>query len=317
MDRFDSLQAFVRVVETGSFAEAPRQLGLSTSAVSKRVSYLEETLSVQLLHRTTRNVNVTDLGSVFYERATEIIALMSEAEWLMQQGRRAPVGHLRISSPTSFGMMHVAPALCEFHKLYPSIKIEIILNDRVINPVEEGFDVCLQDVGPRLGSMIERRLFPLQRIVCASPQYAAAHGLPRHPHELAEHACIHYSYLESGNAWRFEGPEGPVEVAIDPIFSTNNGRIMLETAVEGTCIAVLPTFLALPELQRGALEVIFSAYTVAPIYLSAVYPRRKHLASKVKLLLDFFSERFGPEPPWDRELARLLAAKGVDMSRDS
>ncbi len=286
MDRFDCLQAFVRVVETGSFAETARQLGLRTSTVSKRVSHLETSLDAQLLHRTTRSVSVTEIGSLFYERAVELVALMQEAEGVVKQGRIEVSGLLRISSPTSFGALHLSPALCTFLEQYPALQLEVILNDRVVNPIEEGFDVCLQDVGERLGSMIERRLFPLRRVVCASPQYVATRGAPQHPHELSQHACIHYSYLESGYTWRFEHPQGPISVTIEPFFRTNNGHIMLEAAQEGKGIAVLPTFLALPALQSGALVTLLSEYTFAPIYLSAIYPRRKHLPTKVKLLLD-------------------------------
>jgi DNA-binding transcriptional LysR family regulator len=302
MDRFDCLQAFVRVAETESFAETARQLGLSPSAVTKRISHLEERLGVQLLRRTTRSVRATELGCLFYERAVELVTLMQEAEGIMHQERIEVAGQLRISSPTSFGMMHLSPALCTFQGQHPALQLEVILSDRGVNPIEEGFDVCLLDVGPRQGSMVERRLFPLRRVVCAAPTYVAAHGAPGHPRELSQHACIHYSYLESGQTWRFEASEGPIAVTIHPSFSTNNGRIMLEAALEGKGIAVLPTFLAVEELKRGDLVVLLSDFTFATLYLSAIYPRRKHLPSKVRLLLDFLAERFGPEPPWDREL---------------
>ena len=202
--------------------------------------------------------------------------------------------------------MHLSPALCAFQEQHPALRLEVILNDRVVNPIDEGFDVCLQDVGPRQGSMIERRLFPLHRVVCASPQYVTIHGAPRHPHELSDHACIHYSYLESGQTWRFEHREGAISVAIQPSFSTNNGRIMLEAAQAGKGIAVLPTFLAIEALKRGTLVILLSDFTFATIYLSAIYPRRKHLPTKVRLLLDFISRYFGPETPWDCELKNYV-----------
>lgn len=307
MDRFDCLQAFVRVAETGGFAETARQLGLSTSAVSKRISYLEETLGAQLLRRTTRSVSVTELGSLFYERAVELVALMQEAEAIVQQRLIEAVGHLRISSPTSFGMIHLSPALCEFQEQHPALQLEIILNDRIINPIEEGFDLCLQDGGSQLESIVERRLFPLRLVVCASPQYVTQHGAPQHPRELPQHACIHYSYMGWGHTWRFEHPDGPVSVTIEPVLSTNNGPIMLDVARAGKGIALLPTFLVVPELRRGSLVTLLPDFAFETIYLSAVYPWRKHLPSKVRLLLDFLAERFGPEPPWDRELMQLSA----------
>lgn len=307
MDRFESLHAFVRVAETESFAAAARQLHLTTSAVSKRVKQLEEALHVQLLQRTTRKVSVTDLGRAFYERALEIVTLMEEAEWCVQQARMAPAGRLRVSSPTSFGVLHLAPALCDLHDQYPALQFELILNDRLVNPVDEGFDVSLQDVGPRPGSMIERRLFPLRRVVCAAPQYLAIHGTPQHPQELVHHACIQYSYLESSHTWEFEHPEGPVAVQIIPFLSTNNGRIMLDAAVRGKGIAVLPTFVAVNDLLHGTLVALLPPFSVPTLTLSAVYPRRQHLATKVGLLLGFLATRFGPEPPWDQQLAPLLA----------
>ena len=310
MDRFECLQAFVRVAETESFAETARQLGLSPSAVTKRIAHLEERLGAQLLRRTTRSVRATELGCLFYERAVELVTLMHEAEGIAQHERIEVAGGLRMSSPTSFGMMHLSPALCAFNEQHPALHLEVILQDRVIDPIEEGFDVCLQDVGPRQGSMVERRLFPLHRVVCAAPQYMATHGAPGHPRELSQHACIHYSYLESGQTWRFEHPDGPIAVTIQPAFSTNNGRIMLEAAQAGKGIAVLPTFLAIDALKRGDLVVLLADFTFATIYLSAIYPRRKHLPAKVRLLLDFLAERFGPEPPWDRELRRLAIHEG-------
>jgi DNA-binding transcriptional LysR family regulator len=306
MDRFDSLQAFVRVAETGSFAAAARQLGLTTSAVSKRVTQLEACLGVRLLQRTTRHVRVTDLGSLFYERAVEIVTLLDDAIGTVQHGQATPAGLLRLSSPTSFGMLHVAPALGDFHAQYPALTLEILLHDRVVNPVEEGFDVCLQDAGPRPGSMVERRLFPLRRVVCAAPQYLATHGTPRVPHEVTHHACIQYSYLESGSVWHFDSPAGPIPVPIDPILRTNNGHIMLDAAVQGQGIAVLPTFLAAHDLHRGALVVLLPDFPFPALTLSAVYPRRKQVPAKVKLLLDFLVARFGTEPVWDRELAPLV-----------
>jgi DNA-binding transcriptional LysR family regulator len=171
MDRIDNLQAFVRVVETGSFAEAARQLGVTTSAISKRVNQIEAMLEAQLLRRTTRKLTPTDLGSTYYERAAEIITLFEDAEQSIRKGQVKPVGRLRVSSPTSFGVLHLAPAICQFHDRFPSLRIEVILNDRAVNPVEEGFDVSLQDLGKRPGSMVERKLFPIRRVVCASPAY--------------------------------------------------------------------------------------------------------------------------------------------------
>jgi DNA-binding transcriptional LysR family regulator len=237
----------------------------------------------------------------------EIVTLVDEAQWVVQQGRMVPSGHLRLSSPTSFGALHLAPALCEFNAQYPGIKLEVILNDRVINPVDEGFDVCLQDVGERPGSMIERRLFPLRRVVCAAPPYVARYGSPTHPRDLIAHRCIHYSYLESGYFWRFESTEGRMAVPINPFLSTNNGRIMLDAVLQGKGIAVLPTFLASPDLQSGAVVPLLLDFPFPTLHLSAVYPRRRYLPSKVKVLVDFLAARFGPEPSWDRDLTFLRA----------
>jgi DNA-binding transcriptional LysR family regulator len=300
MDRIDNLQAFVRVVETGSFAEAARQLGVTTSAISKRVNQIEAMLEAQLLRRTTRKLTPTDLGSTYYERAAEILTLFEDAEQSIRKGQVTPVGRLRVSSPTSFGVLHLAPAICQFHDRFPSLRIEVILNDRAVNPVEEGFDVSLQDLGKRPGSMVERKLFPIRRVVCASPAYLQRRGVPRHPNELVRHDCVHYSYLESGDEWRFESASGPVSVKIEPYLSTNNGGIMHDAVLSGKGIAVLPTFLVFNDLSQGALVPILREFTFPTMSLSAIYPQRKHLALKVKVFLDYLVERFGPEPVWNQ-----------------
>jgi DNA-binding transcriptional LysR family regulator len=303
MDRFDSLKAFVRVAETRSFSEAARQLRLSKSVVTKRVAQLEARLETRLFHRTTRRVRLTDAGAAYYARAVPLLAEIEEMDSAIGGLDAEPRGVLRISAPTSFGTLHLGPALCDLQQRHAKLAIELVLNDRVVNPVNEGFDVALQDAPVASPLLIERRIAPMRRVVCASPAYLRARGMPKHPLDLTEHDCIQYSYLRSGNVWTFEGPRGGASVAVTPRFTTNSGQVMRDAALKGTGIALLPTLLVGPDLRRGRLVAILREWAPPQLWIAAVYPQAHRAALKVRVLVDFLVRRFAP-PPWDRDLPR-------------
>ena len=298
MDRFENLKAFIRVAETGSFSEAARQLRLSKSVVTKRVGQLERQLDARLLHRTTRQVRLTDAGSAYYARAVPLMAEIEDMDSAVG-GQAEPRGGLRISSPTSFGTLHLGPALCDLQKRHPRLNIELILNDRVVNPVNEGFDIALQDAPAASPLLIERRIAPMHRVVCASPAYLRERGTPKHPLDLSEHDCIQYSFLQSGNVWVFEGRKGKASVAIKPRFTTNSGQVMRDAALSGTGIALLPTLLVGPDLRARRLTAILQGWSAPELWIAAVYPQAHRASAKVRALLDFLIERFGGVPPWD------------------
>lgn len=300
MDRFENLKAFVRVAETRSFSEAARQLRLSKSVVTKRVGQLERQLDTRLFHRTTRQVRLTEAGDAYYARAVPLLAEIEDMDSAVGGQAAEPRGGLRISAPTSFGTLHLGPALCDLQKQHPRLTIELILNDRAVNPVNEGFDVALQDAPAASPLLIERRICPVRRVVCASPAYLRDRGTPKHPLDLSEHDCIQYSFLESGNVWVFEGRKGRASVAVKPRFTTNSGQVMRDAALMGNGVALLPTLLVGPDLRARRLTALLPGWSAPELWIAAVYPQAHRASAKVRTLLDFLIERFGGVPPWDR-----------------
>jgi DNA-binding transcriptional LysR family regulator len=204
-----------------------------------------------------------------------------------------------VAAPTSFGTLHLGPALCDLQKRHPKLTIELVLNDRTVNPVNEGFDVAIQDSPAASPLLIERRIAPLRRVVCAAPGYLRARGTPKHPLDLSEHDVIQYSYLSTGNVWVFEGRKGKASVAVNPRFTTNSGQVMRDATLSGNGIALLPTLIVGPDLRRGRLTAILGDWAPPELWIAAVYPQSHRSAVKVRLLLDFLLKRFG-DPPWDR-----------------
>jgi DNA-binding transcriptional LysR family regulator len=301
MDRFENLRAFIRVAETRSFSEAARQLRLSKSVVTKRIGQLERQLDARLFHRTTRQVRLTDAGMAYHARAVPLVAELEDMDSAVSGGEAEPRGALRVSAPTSFGTLHLGPALCDLQKRHPRLDVELVLNDRVVNPVNEGFDVAVQDAPAASPLLIERRIAPMRRVVCASPSYLRARGIPRHPLDLSAHDCIQYSFLQTGNVWVFERRKEKASVAVTPRFTTNSGQVMRDAALHGNGIALLPTLLVGPDLRRRRLVALLDGWSAPELWIAAVYPQTHRAAVKVRALADFLVKRFA-SPAWDRDL---------------
>jgi DNA-binding transcriptional LysR family regulator len=294
MDRFQSMHAFVQVVDRGGFAPAARAMGLSRSAVNRAVQRLEADLGAQLLRRSTRKVSPTDTGLAFYDRCMQILDDVEEAVAAVSELQDHPRGTLRINAPMSFGTRHVAPAIADYMGHYPDVKVELVLNDRFVNPIEEGFDVTFRigSDGPS-SSILVRRYAITPRVLCASPAYLETAGTPETPGDLKSHRCLHYGYLASGSQWRLAGPEGEDgNYPIHCVMWSNNGDVLRDAAVQDQGIALLPTFIVGADLRAGRLCTVLKAYRAPEIALTALYPRHRHLSSKVRLLLDFVEERF-------------------------
>ncbi|MEP0921708.1 LysR family transcriptional regulator [Leptolyngbya sp. ST-U4] len=234
MDKFDSLRAFTQVVNSGGFAAAAREMGLSRSAVNKLVIALENELGVQLLHRSTRVVTPTETGLAFYERSVEILASLEEAERSITQLQAEPKGRLRVNAPMSFGTMHLAPALANFLAQYPDLQVQLTLSDRFVDPIEEGFDITvriaeLQDSA----SLIAHRLTFAERVLCAAPAYLEAHGIPQCPDDLRHHSCLHYGQLAIENQWTLVGPNGEQTMTVRGALCSNNGEVLRDAAFAG------------------------------------------------------------------------------------
>jgi DNA-binding transcriptional LysR family regulator len=294
MDKFIQLRAFTQVVTAGGFAAAARTMGLSRSAVNKLVIGLENDLGVQLLHRSTRVVSPTETGLAFYERCLEILSSLEEAERSVTQLHTEPRGRLRVNAPMSFGTMHLAPAIADFLVQYPDLQVQLTLNDRFVDLIEEGFDVTVRISEPQpTGSLIVQPLAPATRVLCAAPSYLQAHGTPTHPQELPTHACLDYGQIATDSTWKLKGSDGIHTIAIRGVLCSNNGEVLKDAAIRGLGIALLPTFIIEPALMRGELQVVLPEYQPPELSIDVMYPVNRHLSAKIRLFVDFLKQRFG------------------------
>ena len=300
MDKFESLKAFTKVVATGGFAAAAREMGLSRSAVNKLVINLENELGVQLLQRSTRRVTATETGIAFYERCVAILAELEEAELAVSQLHEEPKGNLRINAPMSFGTLHLASAVADFMLKYPDLRVQLTLDDRFVDPIQEGFDILVRISEPQdIAALIVHPIVPANRVLCAAPSYLDKHGSPTHPTDLRSHSCLHYGYLTTGNQWKLIGHDADYTVPINSVLCSNNGEVLREAAIKGLGIALLPTFIVGYQLQHGLLHIVLPDYHPPEIYICVVYPSNRHLSTKIQLFTNFLKERFSVQPVWD------------------
>ncbi len=292
MDKFESMKAFTQVVEAGGFAAAARHMGLSRSAVNKLVINLEDSLNTQLLHRTTRTVTPTDMGRAFYERCKGILADLTEAELALTRLQEEPRGTLRINGPMTFGTLYLAPIVAEFLALYGELKIELSLNDRFIDPLEEGFDVTVRIAHPSEASnLIVHRLAPSPMVMCAAPTYLEQRGIPQQPEDLRTHACLHYGHGTQDVVWLLADSQETHPIRVRGPLCCNNGEGLREAALVGLGIVMLPTFIVGEDLRQGRLRQVLPHYCPPDIEIYALYPVNRHLSTKVKLWIDFLQQR--------------------------
>ncbi len=292
MDKLEGLRAFVKVVELGSFSEAGRTLRLSRSAVSKHIGDLENELGVQLLNRTTRHVSPTENGQAYFERVLGVLSDLDAADQAVTDFQATPRGLLRVNAPMSFGTLQLGPAIAEFMAQYPELRIQLALSDQHVDPVQDGLDVTLRIADLEASSLIARKIMPIDRVICASPDYLQAHGEPMHPTDLRDHACLTYGYLSTGNQWKLSGKDGDHWIQPPWTLCVNNAEVLRDAAIKGRGIALLPTFIAGHAIDDGALRTCLSDYSAPPLVLYAIYPPTRHLALKVRLFIDFLVERF-------------------------
>lgn len=300
MDQLQSMRAFTKVVEMNGFAAAAREMGLSRSVVNKSVINLENELGTQLLRRSTRKVTPTETGLAFYDRCVQILGDVDEAIASVTELQEHPTGNLRMNAPMTFGTQRLAPVVADFMAQHPDVHVEVVLNDRFIDPIEEGFDITLRISEPLyLTSLISKEIAPARRVLCASQGYLDAHGEPDHPRELRDHRCLQYGYSGSISQWRLVGPDGEQAYAINCAMWSNNGEVLKTAALEHQGLALLPTFIVGDELQEGRLRTVLTNYVPSQLTLSALYPRHRHLSAKVRLFVDLLEERFSGRPHWD------------------
>jgi DNA-binding transcriptional LysR family regulator len=301
MDSLTDVAVFVRVVERGSFTLAAEDLNLSRAVVSKYLTRLEERLGARLLHRTTRRLSLTEAGAALFEASRGALERIEEAEAAVAEFQSEPRGRLRVSAPMSFGILHLGPALSDFARAHPKVTLDVKLDDRYVNLVEEGVDVAVRIGALTDSSLVARKLAVTNAVVCASSEYLARHGEPESPEDLATHNCLIYSYLSSANVWRFTASGGrEIPVAVNGSLRINNGIVLAEAAVAGHGILLTPSFYVAPLLRSGRLKRILAGYKLKELGIYAVYPQRGHVPPKVRAFVDYFAQRFGRKPDWEK-----------------
>lgn len=300
MDRLAALEAFVKVAETQSFSEAARRLRASKSVVSRQIAALEAELGARLFQRTTRSMTLTEAGRGYFERASRILADLEDANLSVTQLQATPRGQLRVNAPMSFGLLHLAPAMPDFLARYPEVDVALTMNDRFVDLIDEGFDLAVRVGKLEDSSLVARKLAPVRRTVCASPDYLKARGTPQTPDDLTHHDCLCYSNLSMAHEWRFVTEKGePWPVEVKGRLNVNNGDALKIAALRGLGFVNLPSFIVGSELQAGTLVTVLDTYIPQDAILSAVYPHSRHLSPKVRAFVDFLAERYGPRPYWD------------------
>lgn len=292
MDRFQEMRTFAAVVEAGSFVGASDALDISKAAVSRQVADLEARLGVRLLNRTTRRLSLTEVGEVFHARARELLGSLDEMESEVAARSGQAVGILKVTAPVSFGLQHLAPLWPAFMARHPQVRLEVTLSDRFVDLVDEGMDLAVRIARLDSSSLVSRKLSSARLILCASPKYLRKHGRPRHPADLAEHAVIAYSLLSVGDDWQFTGPEGPVHVRVAPRMRTNSGDTCRAVALGHEGIVLEPSFMVADDLAAGTLVHVLPEYRSLEMGIYAVYPSRKFVAPKVRVLIDYLAEAF-------------------------
>lgn len=305
MDRLRAMEIFAQVAEARSFSAAAQTLSLSNTAVSKHVMMLEESLGVRLLNRTTRQVNLTEVGRAYLGRAREILADVNELEISAANLHASPRGLLRINAPVSFGSLHIAPAVSDFLDQYPDLQIDLSITDRFVDVIEDRLDVAIRGrTTPEDSSLIGRKIAPERFVLCASPAYLSGCRPPQHPNDLAAHPCFAYTQTDT---WRFTRSGADITIPVNGRFRSNNGEALCAAVRHGQGIALLPTFLVGDDLQKGRLRSLLPDYRVAEAGLYAIYPHRRLLSAKVRLFIDFLVARFNPTPGWDRDIPQSTA----------
>jgi DNA-binding transcriptional LysR family regulator len=292
MDRFDEMQAFAAVVDAGSFVRAADVLQVSKTAVSRLVADLEARLGVRLLHRTTRRLSLTTEGEVFLARCKDLLAGVDEAEAEVTAGASEAVGPLRLNVPVSFGLQHLAPLWPSFLQQHPKVTLDVTLADRIVDLVDEGYDLAVRIARLPASTLVSRQLSATRLVLCASTEYLRRHGTPSHPEEIARHAVFSYTLMATGDTWNFEGPQGPVSVRVTPAMRSNSGDTCCAAALQHQGIVLQPSFMVGPHLRSGALVEILPEYRSIELGIYAVYASRRHLLPKVRVLIDFLVEAF-------------------------
>jgi len=300
MDRLRALEVFVEVVRKNGFARAADALDTSPANVTRIVADLESHLGTRLLNRSSRKMSLTESGEALYERAKAIVEDVAEVEAIASAIAPHPRGLLRINAPVSFGIRHLAPLWPKFMALYPDVELDIDLIDRVVDIVEEGYDLAVRISRRGSATHAARKLASSRNLCCAAPAYLALHGTPRAPADLAQHNCVGYRYASTADEWHFSDAHGARHsVRVSCRLHANNGDTARAAALAGLGIILQPSFLVGDDLRAGRLVPLLPGFYLPDTDVLAVYPSRRHLNAKVRVMIDFLAQELGGTPSWD------------------
>lgn len=305
MNRLFEAEAFVLVVEEGSFTSAAKRLGITKSYTSKLITRLEDRLGVRLLQRSTRRLSLTEPGRAYYDRCAEVVQAMEEAESEATRLQTAPRGWLRVTMPAAFGVSYLAAPLSDFKTRHPALAVEAVFTDRYVDLLAEGFDLAIR-VGEQVDpGLVARRLVNVDMVLCAGEAYLARRGAPQRPEDLADHECLLYAYHADPRTWKLKGPRGEVAVGVSGTLIANHAGMLVEAASRGLGVLNVPVFHSAQHLRDGRLRRVLPEWRW-PVTVNAVFPSSRHLSAKVRVFVDFLMDHFR-DPPWAGWDARLPA----------
>ncbi|MEO7008532.1 MAG: LysR family transcriptional regulator [Caldimonas sp.] len=300
MQDLNDMVTFARVVEANGFSEAARRMGVSKSGVSKSIAKLERALGVRLLNRSTRGLSLTEIGTAFHLHCLRIVDEATQAAEMVDQLHSEPRGLLKVTTSVAFGRLHVAPAVVEYLARYPRMKLDMTVTDRVVDLVDEGYDVAIRVTREPSLHLVARKLALARHVVCATPGYFRRHGVPTTPQELTQHNCLGYIQFGAQREWRFQDATGEIVVPVKGSFRVDDHDVLSQAVISGLGVALLPTFIIGRELQAGRLVPVLADYATPQRRIYAVHLPNAHLPMKVRGFIDFLQARFGPVPYWDR-----------------
>lgn len=292
---------FAHVVNEQSFSAAARKLGASRSSVSKAVAKLEHALGASLLNRSTRHLSLTEVGAAFFDYCTRISYEADQAHKMIDSLNAQPRGVLKVAASVAFGTLHIAPVVGDFLRRYPELDIDMTITDRIVDLAEEGYDVVICVTRDLPQALIAKKLAPIRRRLCATPNYFREFGEPQSPQDLVNHNCLDYIHSGDKGLWRFKGPDGEVSVPVSGRLRINDDEALSQVVLGGFGLALLPTFIIGKDIQAKNLKSVLSEYIPVDQYVYALYLPKLNLPLKIRALIDFLVERFGAEPYWDQE----------------
>jgi DNA-binding transcriptional LysR family regulator len=313
MNELQCIRAFIRVVEVGSFAEAARQIGTAKSVITKRVNQLEDHLQLELLHRSTRKLTLTDTGADFYQRSSRIVSELDEAKTAVKSIEWSLSGVLRVSCISSFTASYLARDLCSFQHEHPELQIELQQHDRLCDPVQEGYDLSIQPAAPHSGIIETVEILPIRRLVVATPEYLSKYGRPSAADELSNHKFAHNNHVTPNPAVPFIDGNGFRPIPFEPALLTNTIWMLESALMSGEYMALMPAFFVEEKLLSGELVPLLTEHRIQTISLDASYRRTPYIPMKIRILLNFLRKRYGEFPPWEQRILKSMPELGTAL----